>query len=1048
MSSNSLDIFNIQKLKGTKAGGQTWYMTNEDFTSDSQVYSSNSFGQSADKDDAGTAYTIAQSSKFTCYISTTAGLNDAKCATDQQLMTTRGYMQGTSDWKNIEFTAHFQVFQEVDDFIIIGVRGGTHKGNGTPSGCTGSAYQVEINTKHGGLVRVRKQNWNASIHNWLSGLASGFDATKPCGWVIKVIVYNNTGDTSVTVEVWLDADHNNNFVKVLSGTDTGQINSDAGECNCTNKGQPITWGGPAIMINGNSGQFGFKNMSCREISLTASSTGGGGSTGGGTSTGGTGGTTDTTPTFPTPASNAIVNNGGLLLSGARVYVIFWGTDWNTRTSPYSKTDVMNKINTLFSNTCYYFDNLIQYNIKRPILAGSAINTTYPLTSSITPATIDALIKDCISHSQVPDNPAGGLNLYYIMPPFGQSLTAGSVQPTLAANATNQMYNVEGDVLTFGNATIHYIFWGSVWNTRSSPFTKQNLIDSINAMHNSHYLEGMLQYRVNKPAYDIHVNTTFTPKNNWVASDLLALIKDSIAHGLAPDKPWPITIAAGSPTPEQHVYFIIGTPGNIPSSSFTGGDVAAFHGDSQDTATGKTNNMYVYAYMNVYPAAALSTEEFFLTHELVEVLSQPVINSGVSLAANSTLNDADGTELADVCSASGSPGTDGSINPGDSPNYVLINGVTCSKYWSDKDGSCKAYTAVPTWISCPSGSYDSNSELCTVPVTDIHNYEPQPYSAGQKEYIYAMSNYKDQIDTITFQFTRVLVNAISNPILNTGLYANNTGAFANNSSGNKELTTVCDSAGTATVNGVLVAKYWDNILGSCVAPTTAFSNVTCKDPNTWNNTTQSCSPPAVPPGPVTQPPPPPPPPPPTSQGTGYTATNITASSDDGNVPANVADGDLNTRWSANGIGQYIRLDFGSAININDVKIAWYKGDIRTNNFQIWTAAAQGASYVKQVDLVSTKGSLALQDYPFPGGVVSARYVKVVVNGNSVDNWASITEIQVWGPDVPTDTTGGGTTGGTDGGGTTTPPATEANYNFVDTIFSVDYSAIGLCNPVAG
>src|SRR5262249_40599517 len=43
-------------------------------------------------------------------------------------------------------------------------------------------------------------------------------------------------------------------------------------------------------------------------------------------------------------------------------------------------------------------------------------------------------------------------------------------------------------------------------------------------------------------------------------------------------------------------------------------------------------------------------------------------------------------------------------------------------------------------------------------------------------------------------------------------------------------------------------------------------------------------------------------------------SVTASADDGNVPANVLDGSLATRWSAQGDGQWIRFDLGTTRNI--------------------------------------------------------------------------------------------------------------------------------------
>ena len=318
------DPFGLWMAKPTKSGGQIWYIYNTDFNNDPQVFTesvSNEYLVHNIEDADGTRFSISASDTFKTYISTSTGYNPSQNITDQQEMSRRGYMQNAQDWRNVEVTGQFVVFKEpsADDFITIGVRTGKHTGNGAPTGCTGSAYLFEVNMRAGGLVRVRKESWNVSIHNWLSTLASGFDATKVCGWSFKVLCYNSQDGNSVNVEMWLAKDNDNRFVKILSGQDTGQINTDATVCNCTASGQPITWGGPFIMLQGNTGTFGFKNLSIREIEgfgatlppvdpgpPTPPPTGGGG--GGGTGSGGGGGSTgggggvpvDLTPVLATP----------------------------------------------------------------------------------------------------------------------------------------------------------------------------------------------------------------------------------------------------------------------------------------------------------------------------------------------------------------------------------------------------------------------------------------------------------------------------------------------------------------------------------------------------------------------------------------------------------------------------------------------------------------------------------------------------------------------------------------------------------------------------
>src|SRR5712691_9686836 len=59
--------------------------------------------------------------------------------------------------------------------------------------------------------------------------------------------------------------------------------------------------------------------------------------------------------------------------------------------------------------------------------------------------------------------------------------------------------------------------------------------------------------------------------------------------------------------------------------------------------------------------------------------------------------------------------------------------------------------------------------------------------------------------------------------------------------------------------------------------------------------------------------------------------VTASGNDGHVPANVLDNNLNTRWSDLGLGSFIQVDLGGQKTICSVDVAWYRGNLRENNF---------------------------------------------------------------------------------------------------------------------
>src|SRR6266702_3771514 len=116
-------------------------------------------------------------------------------------------------------------------------------------------------------------------------------------------------------------------------------------------------------------------------------------------------------------------------------------------------------------------------------------------------------------------------------------------------------------------------------------------------------------------------------------------------------------------------------------------------------------------------------------------------------------------------------------------------------------------------------------------------------------------------------------------------------------------------------------------------------------------------------------------------------------DDGNVPANVLDNNLNTRWSNLGVGSFIQADLGGQKTICSVDIAWYRGNLRVNNFVI-SASSDGTSFTNVFTGKSSGTTLSAETYSLPT-TVTARFVRVTVNGNTENNWASITELSVDG-----------------------------------------------------
>jgi len=122
------------------------------------------------------------------------------------------------------------------------------------------------------------------------------------------------------------------------------------------------------------------------------------------------------------------------------------------------------------------------------------------------------------------------------------------------------------------------------------------------------------------------------------------------------------------------------------------------------------------------------------------------------------------------------------------------------------------------------------------------------------------------------------------------------------------------------------------------------------------------------------------------------SGVTASGNDGNVPSNVLDNNLGTRWSSLGVGQFITADLASVKNICSVDIAWYRGNERQYHFVISTST-DGSTFTQRFSGDSSGTTLNSEKYAIPP--VDARFVRITVNGNTANTWASITELDVFG-----------------------------------------------------
>jgi chitinase len=124
----------------------------------------------------------------------------------------------------------------------------------------------------------------------------------------------------------------------------------------------------------------------------------------------------------------------------------------------------------------------------------------------------------------------------------------------------------------------------------------------------------------------------------------------------------------------------------------------------------------------------------------------------------------------------------------------------------------------------------------------------------------------------------------------------------------------------------------------------------------------------------------------------TPNTATASTNDGNVPGNAVDNNLSTRWSANGDGQWIKVNLGAVRTITHVKIAFYNGNLRQSRFDLqvssddsnWTSALTGG--------LSAGTSTAEQTFDFPD--VSGQWIRYLGHGNTANAWNSLLELSVF------------------------------------------------------
>ena len=254
----SFDKFGVLKIFQTKKDGQQWYLKSNP-NSDPQFSPQTTLTKNSDG-----SFKI-KSMKVRMGVFTSSGFNPEKIDTlDHSKIAMAEYMQSPNDWRDVEITGYVKLNSGNNDNFVWYARGARHTGFGAPAGCEGTAYKGDL--FYDGNTRWTKEQWHAGGYAFgefgenigpISGKWVGF----------KVIMYNAVEKDKpvVKLELWVDKNNNNNWIKANEKTDKGGWGNAGRECG--GKGdQIITWGGPIAAFRWDGAtDVDIKKFSVREI---------------------------------------------------------------------------------------------------------------------------------------------------------------------------------------------------------------------------------------------------------------------------------------------------------------------------------------------------------------------------------------------------------------------------------------------------------------------------------------------------------------------------------------------------------------------------------------------------------------------------------------------------------------------------------------------------------------------------------------------------------------------------------------------------------------
>jgi hypothetical protein len=110
------------------------------------------------------------------------------------------------------------------------------------------------------------------------------------------------------------------------------------------------------------------------------------------------------------------------------------------------------------------------------------------------------------------------------------------------------------------------------------------------------------------------------------------------------------------------------------------------------------------------------------------------------------------------------------------------------------------------------------------------------------------------------------------------------------------------------------------------------------------------------------------------------------------PVKSVDLDRQTRWAAEGDGQWIQYDLGKRHLLTDISIAWYQGQARHYRFEV-AVSDNGEDWKTIFKGRSNASTSALENVEIPE--TRARYLRINCHGNDKNDWNSIHDVLIEG-----------------------------------------------------